>query len=37
MLVKGNITPNFSLEGDDSHIHSLKDFRAQNVVLFTLI
>lgn len=34
MLTAGSIAPNFSLEGDDSQVHSLKDYRGKNVVIF---
>lgn len=34
MLSVGSDAPNFSLEGDDSQVHSLKNFRGKNVVIF---
>lgn len=34
MLKPGSTAPNFSLEGDDSHVHSLKDFLGKPVVIF---
>lgn len=34
MLKSGMKAPNFSLQGDDSHIHSLKDFAKKPLVIF---
>jgi len=34
LLAAGQIAPNFSLEGDDSHIHGLNDLLGQNLVIF---
>lgn len=34
MLKVGSTAPNFSLEGDDSHVHSLKDYLGKPVVIF---
>ncbi len=34
MLSAGNIAPNFSLLGDDSQYHSLKDFTGHELVIF---
>lgn len=34
MLIAGKKAPNFSLEGDDSHLHSLKDYAGKPLVVF---
>lgn len=34
MLTIGSSAPNFSLEGDDSQIHSLRDFQGKPLIIF---
>lgn len=34
MLTIGSVAPNFSLAGDDGHMHSLKDYLGKRLVIF---